>query len=63
MISVNEISKIAEKRNKLRKETYVKYTNRYQKVNKALNSKQILLVSIPSFVVGSAFNKLRLFIT
>jgi hypothetical protein len=62
MISVNEISKIAEKRNKLRKETYVKI---YEQISKKVRQSaefgnKYLLVSIPSFVVGfPAFDRLK----
>ena len=62
MISVNEISKIAEKRNKLRKETYVKI---YEQISKKVRQSaefgnKFLLVSIPSFVVGfPAFNRIK----
>jgi hypothetical protein len=62
MISVNEISKIAEKRNKLRKETYVKI---YEQVSKKVRQSaefgnKFLLVSIPSFLVGfPAFDRIK----
>jgi|SRR5210317_379094 hypothetical protein len=62
MISVNEISKIAEKRNKLRKETYIKI---YEQISKKVRQSaefgnKFLLVSIPSFVVGfPAFDRLK----
>jgi len=62
MISVNEISKIAENRNKLRKETYVKI---YEQISKKVRQSaefgnKFLLVSIPMFVVGfPAFNRIK----
>jgi hypothetical protein len=62
MISVNEISKIAEKRNKLRKETYIKI---YEQISKKIRQSaefgnKYLVVSIPSFVVGfPAFDRLK----
>ena len=62
MISVNEISKIAEKRNKLRKETYVKI---YEQISKKVRQSaefgnKFLLASIPSFVVGfPAFDRIK----
>ncbi len=62
MISVDELSKISEKRNKLRKETYVKI---YEQISKKIRQSaefgnKFLLVSVPSFVVGfPAFDRLK----
>lgn len=62
MISVDEISKITEKRNKLRKETYIKI---YEQVSKKIRQtvefgNKHLFIVIPSFVVGyPAFDRLK----
>ena len=62
MISVDELSKISEKRNKLRKETYVKI---YEQISKKIRQSaefgnKFLLVSVPSFVVGfPAFDRFK----
>jgi hypothetical protein len=54
MISIDEISRITEKRNKLRKETYVKI---YEQITKKIRQSVELghkhvFVQIPSFVMG-----------
>ena len=62
MISVDEISKIADKRNKLRKETYVKI---YEQVSKKIRQTvelghKFLAVQIPAFlVVFPTFDRLK----
>ena len=62
MISVDEISKIADKRNKLRKETYVKI---YEQVSKKIRQTvelghKFLVVQIPAFLVGfPTFDRLK----
>jgi hypothetical protein len=62
MISVDEINKITDKRNKLRKETYVKI---YEQVSKKIRQTVVfgnkhLFITIPSFVVGyPAFDRLK----
>ena len=62
MISVDEISKIAEKKNKLKKETYVKI---FEQISKKIRQtveigNKHLFVQIPSFVIGyPAFDRLR----
>lgn len=62
MISVDEISKIAEKKNQLKKETYKKI---YEQVSKKIRqtveigNKQ-LFVQIPNFVVGyPSFDRIK----
>ena len=54
MISVDDISRIAEKRNRLRKETYVKL---YEQISKKIRQSvelghKYVFVQIPSFVMG-----------
>ncbi|BCV07089.1 MAG: hypothetical protein Ct9H90mV1_0550 [Prasinovirus sp.] len=54
MISVDDISRISEKRNRLRKETYVKI---YEQISKKIRqsvelSHKHVFVQIPSFVIG-----------
>lgn len=62
MISVDEISKITEKRNKLRKETYIKI---YEQISKKIRQtvefgNKHLFIVIPSFVVGyPAFDRIK----
>ena len=62
MISVNEISKIAEKKNQLKKETYKKI---YEQISKKIRQtvevgNKRLFVQIPPFVVGyPAFDRIK----
>lgn len=62
MISVDEINKITDKRNKLRKETYIKI---YEQISKKIRQtvefgNKHLFIMIPSFVVGyPAFDRLK----
>jgi hypothetical protein len=62
MISVNEISKIAEKKNQLRKETYVKI---YEQISKKIRQtvevgNKHIVVQIPGFVVGyPSFDRIK----
>lgn len=62
MISVDEISRMTEKKNKLRKETYIKI---YEQVSKKIrqtveHGNKQLFVEIPAFVVGfPAFDRLK----
>ena len=54
MISIDEISRLAEKRNKLKKETYTKL---YEQISKKIRQsvemgQKYLFVQIPSFVMG-----------
>lgn len=62
MISVEEITKITEKKNKLKKETYVKI---FEQISKKIRQtveigNKHLFIQIPSFVIGyPAFDRLR----
>ena len=54
MISIDEISRLAEKRNRLKKETYTKlYEQLSKKIRQSVEMGQkYLFVQIPSFVMG-----------
>jgi hypothetical protein len=54
MISVDEISKIVEKKNRLKKETYTKiYEQVCKKIRQAVDhSNKQVFIEIPSFVIG-----------
>ena len=54
MISIDDISKIAEKRNKLKKETYTKiYEQITKKIRQSVDmGNKYLFAQIPSFVMG-----------
>jgi len=54
MISIDDISKIAEKRNKLKKETYMKiYEQITKKIRQSVDmGNKYLFAQIPSFVMG-----------
>jgi hypothetical protein len=62
MISIDEISRITEKRNRLKKETYVKI---YEQVSKKIRQSvelghKYLFCQIPSFVMGHPhFNRVK----
>tara|TARA_B100001250_G_C19743284_1_gene764059 strand:+ start:392 stop:775 length:384 start_codon:yes stop_codon:yes gene_type:complete len=54
MISINEISKIADKRKRLKKETYIKM---YEQISKKIRQSvelghKYVFVQVPSFVMG-----------
>ena len=62
MISIDELSRITEKRNKLKKETYIKI---YEQISKKIRQSvdlghKYMFCQIPSFVMGYPhFNRVK----
>jgi hypothetical protein len=62
MISIDEISRITEKRNKLKKETYIKiYDQISKKIRQSVDlGHKYIFCQIPSFVIGYPhFNRVK----